>query len=202
LEAVVRRITTPRLKKLDIHFFNQLTFFVQRLQQFMNTTENLRLETAEFNFAVGQVYVLGYPHEEVDDMHALHLSVGCDHLDWQVTSAAQIFNSLSQAFTSVEHLAFNHWEHYDSVEEHNEVDRTEWRKLLGLFSNVKTFRIDSGLVEELSRSLESEDGELPLEVLPELQELTYSAGGKAGDAFNSFIDARQDAGRPVTLVRA
>jgi hypothetical protein len=201
LEAVVRRITTPRLEKLDIHFFNQLTFFVQRLQQFINTTENLRFETAEFNFAVGQVYVLGYPHEKVDDMHAFHLSVGSDHLDWQVTSVAQIFNSLGQAFTSVEDLTFNHWEHYDSDEEHNVVDRTEWRKLLSLFSNVKTFRIDSGLVEELSRSLELDDDEPPLEVLPELQELTYSAGNKAGDAFDSFIDARQNAGRPVTLVR-
>ena len=202
LDAVVRRITTPRLENLDIHFFNQLTFFVQRLQQFINTTGNLRLETVEFNFAVGQVYVLGYPHEKVDDMHTLHFSVGSNHLDWQVTSVAQIFNSLSQAFTSVEHLAFNRWEHYNSAEEHNEVDRTEWRKLLSLFSKVKTFRIDSGLVEELSRALELDDGEPPLEVLPELQELTYSAGGKAGDAFNSFIDARQNAGRPVTLVRA
>ena len=202
LEIIVRRIITPRLENLDIRFFNQLTFSVQRLQQFMNVTENLRFETAEFNFAVGQVYVLGYPREKVDDMHNLHLSVGCDHLDWQVTSVAQIFNSLSQAFASVEHLAFNHWEHYDSSEEHNEVDRIEWRNLLSLFSNVKTFRIDKGLVEELSRALELDDGERPLEVLPELQELTYSAGGNAGDAFNSFVDARQNAGRPVTLVRA
>jgi hypothetical protein len=86
-------------------------------------------------------------------------------------------------------------------EEHNEVDRTEWRKLLRSFRNVKTLRIGNGLVEELSRCLRLEDGELPLGVLPELQELTYSGSGNAGDAFISFTDSRQNAGRPVTLIR-
>ena len=35
----------------------------------------------------------------------------------------------------------------------------------------------------------------------ELQELTYSGSRNTGDGFTSFIDARQDAGHPVTLVR-
>jgi len=61
--------------------------------------------------------------------------------------------------------------------------------------------VEDGLVEELSRCLRLEDGELPLELLPELQELTYFGSGDTGDAFTSFIDARQNAGRPVTLVR-
>ena len=52
-----------------------------------------------------------------------------------------------------------------------------------------------------SRCLGLEDGELSLELLPELQELTYSGSGDTGDAFTPFIDARQNAGRPVTLVR-
>ena len=127
--------------------------------------------------------------------------VYCWHLDWQVSSVAQIFNSLSQIFSAVEHLTLEHEVHSRSSEEHNEVDRTEWRKLLRSFSNVKTLRIDDGLVEELSRCLRLDDGELPLELLPELQELTYSGSGDTGDAFTSFIDARQNAGRPVTLTR-
>jgi hypothetical protein len=48
MEAVVGRITTPRLEKLSIQFFKQLTFSVPRLLQFMNTTENLRFDSAEF----------------------------------------------------------------------------------------------------------------------------------------------------------
>jgi hypothetical protein len=102
----------------------------------------------------------------------------------------------------VEHLNLEHSAHSQSFEEHNEVDRTEWRNFLRSFSNVKTLRVEDGLVEELSRSLRLDDGELPLELLPELQELTYSGSGDTGDAFKSFIDARQNAGRPVTLIRS
>ena len=41
--------------------------------------------------------------------------------------------------------------------------------LLRSFSNVKNLRIDKGhIIKELSRSLNSEDGELPLVLLSEL----------------------------------
>jgi hypothetical protein len=114
---------------------------------------------------------------------------------------AQIFHVLSQMFSGMEHLTLGHEVHSQSSEEQNEVDRTEWRKLLRSFRNVKTLHIDNGLVEELSRCLRLEDGEHPLEVLPELQELTYSRSDNAGDAFTSFIDHRQNADRPVTLTQ-
>ena len=123
-------------------------------------------------------------------------------LMWQVSSVAQIFNALSEMFSAVEHLTLSYEAHSQSSEEHNEVDRTEWHKLLRLFSNVKTLRIEDGLVGETSRCLRLENGEHPLELLPELQELTYSGSGKAGDTFTSFIDARRNAGRPVTLINS
>lgn len=70
-----------------------------------------------------------------------------------------------------------------SSEEHNEVDRAEWRKLLRSSSKVKTLSVDDGLV----------DGELPLELLPELQELTFSGIVVVDNAFT-----RKNAGRTVT----
>ena len=106
-------------------------------------------------------------------------------------------------FSALEDLTLRHEEHGQSSEEHNEVDRTEWRNLLRPFRNVKTLRIDNGLVKDLSRCLQPDDGELSLELLPELQELTYFGSGDTVDslAFTSVIDARQNLGRPVTLVR-
>jgi hypothetical protein len=101
-----------------------------------------------------------------------------------------------------EHLTLAHEVHSWSSEEHNEVDRAEWRKLLRSFSNVKTLHIDDGLVTELSRCLPLENGDLPVELLPELQELTYPGSGNGNDAFTSFMDARQNAGRPVTLIKS
>ncbi len=133
---------------------------------------------------------------------ALSINVACWHLDWQVSSVAQNFNVLNQIFPAVEHLTLVHEVHSRSSEEHNEVDRTEWRKLLRPFTNVKTLLIDDGLVTELSRCLRLEGGEDPLEILPELQELEYSGSGNANDAFTPFVDARQNAGRPVTLIKS
>jgi hypothetical protein len=198
LEAVVCRMTTPRLEYLQIQLFKQLTFFIPRLPQFMNTTENLRFDNAEIVFRDKKIDVgMFFPEA---GMYAFLVTVDCWHLDWQVSSAAQISNALSQVLSAVELLTLRHEVHGQSSEEHNDVDRIEWRNLLRSFSNVKTLRVKDGLVEELSHCLRLEDGVLPFELLPELQELTYSGSGDPGDAFTSFIDSRRNAGRPVTLV--
>ena len=198
LDALVHRIATPRPERLEFEFFNQLTFSVPRLQQFINTTENIRFDSATFTFSDGRVYTVIFLHGKAE-IFTIGIVVFCWHLDWQIPSVAQVSNSLSQMFSAVDRLTLVHEVHNQSSEEHNEVDRTEWRKLLRPFRNVKTFRIGRGLVKDLSRCLHSEDGELPLEVLPELQMLSYY--GDASDAFTSFVDARQTAGRPVTLIR-
>jgi hypothetical protein len=197
LEALVHQITTPRLEKLELEFFNQLTFSIPHLLQFMNTS-NLRFKSAIFRFYDKAVYAVVYPHEA--ESYALTIIVNCCHLDWQVSSVAQIFDLFGPMFSVVEHLTLEHEVHIRSSEEH-EADRTEWRKLLNLFRNVKTLRVANGLVEDLSCCLQLDGGVLPLEMLPELQELTYSGSGNISDAFTSFIDARQDVGRPITLLR-
>jgi hypothetical protein len=203
MEAFVRRISAPHLQKLQILFFEQLTFSIPHLVQFMNTTENLGFSDGKLQFFDEYVDLEVYPPEETEDdteMYAFHIRIHCWHLDWQVSSVAQILNVLGPRFSAVEHLTLVHEVHGQSSKEHNDVDRTEWHKLLKPFSNVKTLFIDDGLVEELSRCLQLEDGEGPLELLPELQELTYSGNGDIDDAFISFIDARQSSDHPVTLV--
>jgi hypothetical protein len=201
-EAVLIRITASRLDNFQIGYPKQLTFSVPELVQFMGRTENLRFDRAKFVFVSERVYV-GFNLPEADmPIAAFSINVWCWHLDWQVSSVAQISNALSQIFSAVEHLTLAHYVHGRSSEEHNEVDRTEWRKLLKSFSHVKTLHIEDGLVRELSRFLRLENGEHPLEVLPELQELTYSGSSNANDAFTSFIDAHRNAGRPVTLIKS
>ena len=199
MEAIIRQITTPFPQKLEIEFFSQLTIAIPRLGQFMKATENLIFESVKIGFSKGGAYVDVYRRGEAG-MNVLSITVYCRHLDWQVSSVAQISDSLGQMFSAVEHLTLEHGVHIWSSEEHDEADPTEWRKILNSFRNVKTLCISKGLIEELSRCLELDDGELSLEILPELQELTYF-GSNTGDAFTSFVDARQDAGRPLTLVR-
>ena len=200
LEAVVSRITTPCLENLKIRLFKQPTFSAPRLAQFMSTTENLRFDDAVIMFEDEEINVR--MSSRGADMHTFVVWVDCWDLDWQVSSMAQISNALSQVFSAVEGLTVKHKVHTSrSSEEHNNGDRIEWRNLLRPFRNVKTLRIEDGFVKQLSRYLRLEDGERPLELLPELQDLTYLGSGDAGDAFTPFIDARRDAGRPVNLLR-
>ena len=199
LEAVVRRITTPRLERLQVFFFKQLTFSVPHLVQFTNTTENLRFSGVTVDFSREQVDTAMNLAENTEIY--LYMRVICPHFDQQVSSMAQILNFFSQTFSTVEHLTLSNEVNNHSSEEHNEVDRTEWHKLLRSFHNVKALRIEYGLVEEISRCLRPDDGHLPSDLFPELQELTYSGGGNVDDVFTSFVDARQTAGCPITLVR-
>jgi len=135
-------------------------------------------------------------------MYALYINVGCGHADWQVTSAAQIFSVLRPAFSAMENLTLEGYRRYGvSSEWRSEADRRQWRDLLGSFSSVKTLRVADGLISQLSRSLQVDGGESPIELLPELKELSYSYDRGFDNAFTAFIDARRIAGRPVTLVR-
>ena len=202
LEAVVCRIVAPRLENLLIRLFKGLTFSVPRLSQFMNTTDNLRFDNAVITLHEKQIDLVTYLREA--DTYAFAMTVDCWHLGWQaLSSVAQILNALSQVFSSVEHLTLQNEVYGQSFIEHNNNDRirVEWRRLLRSFSNVKTLCVGDGLVQQLSCCLGLEDGELPLDILPELKELTYSGRDDADDVFTSFIDARQNTRRQVTLIR-
>jgi hypothetical protein len=201
LEALLPRITAPLLEKLQILFFNQLTFSVPHLLEFIRPAENLRFSSARLAFHEGGISMSVYPYEGAK-MYALYVDVGCKLFDWQVASAAQILNTLRSVFSSVEHLTLEYEMHAISSEWHNKADPAQWRKLLESFNDVKTLLVDAGLVGDFSRSLQLDDGEpSPVELLPELKEVLYSAIDDADDIFTPFIDSRQKAGRPVTLIR-
>jgi hypothetical protein len=202
LEALVRQFTAPCLEKLQIEYFYERVFSVPYLLQFINATENLRFDSAKFEFSEPQVYVKAYLRGE-PEMYALSISVLWWYVDQQVSPVAQICNSLSQKFSAVKHLTLqceeDRWT--PEFEKHNEVDRAEWRKLLRSFSNTKTLRIDNCFIEGISRCLQLDDGEHPLELLPELQELTYFRTRDIDSTFTSFVYARRNTGRSITLVR-
>ena len=99
----------------------------------------------------------------------------------------------------MEHLTIEYKRHLISSEWENEADRAQWRELLGTVDNVKTLVVDEELVEQISRSLQPGDGESPTDLLPELQELSYPERGPK-NAFTRFVDARQKADSPVTVI--
>jgi hypothetical protein len=198
LEALLPHMTAPVLKTFRLHFFNQLSFSLPQLLQFMTTTESLTFRSAKFIFHDEAVAVFVQPHEGTGSID-FSIDVPCKHLDWQVSSMAQIFDVLGPLFSTVVDINLDYREHGSSPAWHNQADRTQWRQLLGSFNNVKTLCVHSGLVGELSRSLRS-DGEAPLELLPHLEELGCPVRSRDEGTFAQFIHERKLSGKPVNLI--
>jgi hypothetical protein len=195
LEGLVARISTPSLNTLHVNLFNQLSFTVPRLLQFIQTSENLTFSTVQVAFDDLSVSLYAVPWKEAP----FSLGIRCRHLDWQVASAAQIFGTLSPVLSVIEQVTFRYEEHKQSSEWHNNVDRRQWRELLRPFTNAKTIHVQVDLISKIIRSLPSDDGEPPLELLPNLEEVGYSGESDAQDAFTTFLNERQVAGHPVSL---
>src|SRR5258708_501572 len=200
LEALLPRITVPLLERLQVNFLNQLTYSTPNLQQFM-TAADLRLNTATLRFSMDYIIIMVYPPHKGARMFTLEMSLDSRHLDWQVACMAQVFHTLRTMFSVLEHLTLQYCRHSISSEWNDEADRTQWRELLGSFDNLKTLHVDRALVRQLSGSLQPSEGESPTELLPELQELSYSRKRSLRNAFKPFVDARRKAGRPMTVIR-
>ena len=198
LEVLLPWVTIPLLEKLQVYLFNRLLYSIPHLQQFVSTAQNLRFKAATFSFE-DRLIVTAYPYKGAK-MYTFDMALGGRHLDWQVVSAAQIFGALRKVFSTVEHLTLKYGRHRLSSEWNNVADRTRWRELLGSFGNVKTLHVSSELVEQFSQALQDDEGESPTELLPELQQFSYSGRSTLPNAFALFIDVRQKAGRTITIV--
>jgi len=202
MDALFPRMTTPMLERLDALFFFQLNVSIPHLPEFIAAAEHLRFVRALFEFSDHRLHFYVYPRDDAP-MYSFYTGIACRHADWQVSFAAQIFCTLRTLFSTVEHITLAFLTYPESPDA-NETDRTQWRELLRSFSNVKILRVGADFHGQISRSLQVDDGESPLELLPELKELHYPVYPRFygdGNAFEAFIDARQNAGRPVTLVR-
>jgi hypothetical protein len=197
LERLVAHISAPSLNKLHVGLFNQLSFTFPRLLQFMQTSENLRFTTVQVSFSALAVSLYAVPWSWDTP---LRLEISCRHLDWQVASAAELFGTLSPVLSVVEQVTFGYEEQDQSLESHNNVDQRQWRELLRPFTNAKTIHVQDELVHNILHPLLSDDGEPPLELLPNLEEVGYDSVGLDGrDALNAFVNARRVAGHPVSL---
>jgi hypothetical protein len=196
LDGLVAWITAPSLSFLHVKFFNQLSFTVPRLLQFMKTSESLSFSSVELALQRYSVRVTADPWRKSSP---LDLRIICDHLESQVASAVQIFGTLSPLLSAVEQVTFSYERHYESSEWDNNVHRRQWRELVRPFINAKTVCVEGAPVGEMLRPLLSHDGEPPLELLPNLEEVEHSGGGGDQDVLTAFVDERQVAGHPVNL---
>jgi hypothetical protein len=170
LEGILARINAPLLSTLNVEFFNQLTFNLTRLLQFVRRTGEFRFRSVEMQFDKEFVSVIVDPHPERAGSYPFLVQVKCQPLGWQAACASQICHALGPLLAEVESLTLGF--HMDSsVPWQDEIDLEKWHGLLRTFAHVKSLRLSGGLVGDLFRSLQLNEGELPLGLLPDLREL-------------------------------
>ena len=201
LEAILPRMTTPLLEKLQLVFFDQPDVSIPRLLQVVIAKKNLRFYSARFRFSNNFLFVYVGPCEGAPIYtFRVHLGIPCTSFDEQVASAAQIFHQLGTMFSAIEHLTleFRRSSLFSGIDD--EAQNIRWRDLFRQFNNVKTLHLDNEFVGPVSRSLQVDGGGSVMELLPELKVLEYPACRDAENPFNGFIDTRKNAGHPVTVV--
>jgi hypothetical protein len=216
LQRAIMRHVTPYLRYFGFQGLNTyfetplplVTIVLERLQldliprrpQFMSTVEIPRLKTVILTFNDDYSRVHACPPQYI--LLTLSMALGSSHLDLQVTHTAQVFHMLRAVFSPAEHLILKyHRCPILSTGWNNEANRAQWHELLRIFDNVKTLSINYGIVGQLSRSLQPDEGESPTDLLPELQKLIYPALELSDDAFAPFVEARRKVGRLITVIR-
>jgi len=206
METLLPRMTTPRLEKLQIYLFDELPVSVTNLQQFISNSEILRFTGASLRFGRMGFALQAYPRKG-SRTYALSMVIYHGGDDWPLSSTAQMLGVLGPVFSGVMHLSFSICDKdhvlWLGLPTYNEADRAQWRDILRPFNNVKTLRVEDALIRETSRALKVHDGESTMDLLPDLRELICSTKVDADDLFDTFaafIEARQHAGHPVTLI--
>ena len=200
LDNLVSQINTPLLEQLSLTILFELAFRLVNLTEFIDRTEGFECLIARVIFDKDGASI-NADHSELQDIGKLNLRVNCERLDWQIDSAMQVSGALGKALSVVEDLILDlntdgmisDWE--------DTLDNMLWHELLLPFTGVKRLHICSSLALEVSQALESVDGGLVLELLPELQELDVQLkNDHAKKAFSMFVETRKSVDRPVNLL--
>jgi hypothetical protein len=197
LDGLVDRIRAPSLNSLIVDLFKEPPVTVPHLLRFLQSSENLIFSAFKVAFKERSVKLDAVTQRSP----RLESHILCRDIDSQVASVVDILSVLSPVLSVVKKVTLT-----DNVVDRSpawldDVGRGQWRELLRPFINVKAIHVHKNLVEKIFHSLLPAEGEPPLELLPNLDEVRYFGGLQvvAQDAVSAFINARRVEGRLVSL---
>jgi len=205
MEAVLPRVTVPLLKVTEIistvsdsdllDLSSSVLFTLQSLWE----TKSPRVSDIKVTFYNMDMMVMMYPHERTE-MPGLHLRLLCLNPDLGLRCTVQVFDVVREMFIEVGSLTLEDKTSSERLEEFAIRAKSEWRKLLRLFNQVRTLHVSGDeFIEGLCRSLQPHDGESAIELLPMLRVLSCPEGSHVGESCRSFLAIRQNADFPVTI---
>jgi hypothetical protein len=200
LEHLLAQIDTPRLRGINITYFNQLDFQVPQLSQFIHRTEHLEL--AQSRHSHGRIRVSGSYlklnfEEEGNRGSGLILCISCKWLDWQILHLAQILAQSPAVVSNVDHLSIEENDLQLEPGWEDSMDDTDWLEIFRLFTAVRMLHGSKRLAGHIALALNGLDGAMITEVLPALA--SFSLEDQPVRSIEKFLAARQISGHPVTF---
>jgi hypothetical protein len=193
LEDLVARIDAPRLRTVNITFFNRLIFDVLQLSQFISRVEALKvLDQARISFLHTSIDITVSGKTEADHRPNLQLEILSTWSEWQLSSLAQLCSSLSP-FAALERLDIDthfvgHWLH--------DTEDTQWLELLRPFTAVKDLHFFNKHAQRVIPSLPQPAEEGATDTLPAFNNIF---SGNLQRVIKQFVTERQLSGHPVAV---
>ena len=197
LDSLVARIDAPCLEDIDLTFFNQPTFNVSQLGQFIGRIEAQKLHGRADILISNHAISICFTRPGAPTRLALQIS--CKQLDWQLSSMTQIFDHFPTFLSRVGDLVINAM---PSPSRQDDANNEQWLHLIRSFRSAERFYVAGTLVTAIVRSLSPADGDLAT-VLPLLRNLYVEEPGPLHAplraAVVSFVTSRRLSGCPVAV---
>ena len=197
LDSLVARIDAPCLEDIDITYFNQPTFNVSQLGQFIDRIETQKLHGRADILASNDAISISFTRLGAPTRLALQIS--CKELDWQLSSMAQILDHFPTFLSCVGDLVINAT---PPPRRQDDANNEQWLHLIRSFRGTERFYVAGKHVTAIMRTLSPADGDLAT-VLPLLRNLYVEEPGPLHAplraAVVSFITSRRLSGCPVAV---
>ena len=208
LESLIARIDAPDIQRFGIKLFEQRTFELPQLAEFIGRTEKLKSSPYRtsiwfWDHGFSITHYFGPPSSGP----SFRLEVSCHELARQVILLSRMCKQLSLLVSRVERLDIetDHVlsdvsdEAADSDSDSDSGASHEWLELLAPFRKVRCLELIGTPVLSITSALEkSVVGKGYREVLPSLQTL-YLSGSTTSLPIESFVAARQRSGHDVSV---
>jgi hypothetical protein len=205
LEDFVARIETPQLNELSITYFDNVTFDIPQVMQFISRTPMLRaLQKVHITLCDQAAYVnflsrtFGHGNLNVEILRA-----GLDGY-WQVSSLEQVCASCMSPLSISEDLyMYNRpgW-HLDW---NDNIENGLWLELLHLFIGVKNLHLCEELATHIAPALrELVEARMTEVLLPTLENIYLEgleSSGPVEEGIEQFVAARQATSHPIAISR-
>jgi F-box-like len=201
LEEILARIDAPRVDRLDITFFNQITFDTPQLFQFITRRPTLRTpENGYFSFDRWSATVKF--QSQASDYDVLRVQIPCTVSEWQLSSLEQVCTSSLPPVSTLEDLYISEYPSCPPVRQDND-ENTLWLELLHPFAAVENLYVGKQFVPRIACALQ-ELGGITTEVLPALENIfldEFQPSGPLHKGIEKFVAARQLTSHPVAVSR-